>query len=359
MPRRMIFLAVIGLAIHLGSSSTTLTYGQPAEGTKASPPAPAVGDFIEGHYWALIIGVDKYPSLNKDKQLTVARKDAEAVAKLLKERYGFSGERVVELYDDKATRKEIINAFDSMMRRLTGQDSLFIYFAGRGEYERIGKGGKARDGMGYWVPSDAALDDLASGIFNSQVRDYMANIPARHIFAVVDSAFSGDLMKRPPPMDSSKRVLKELYLKKSRWMVQSGGFFPGPDVADKGKGGHSVFAWHFMKILKDNTSPYLLAEDIGEPLAVRVSDETKDQLPRICIVRDAGDEEGRFVFRLRQKFIKQDAADKLLVWPFTYRIEPNDAEEAFKRQQDEIAKKKQEMRERLQKLREEKASEPK
>ena len=325
----------------------------------AAAPAADPDDFIEGHYWALIIGVDKYPNLDKDKQLTVARKDAEAVAKLLKERYGFEKERMIELYDEKATRKEILSILSSLKRRLTDKDSLFIYFAGHGEYEVIGSGKERRDGMGYWMPSDVKLDDPSSVIFNSQVRDYMANISARHIFAVVDSAFSGALMKLPPPMESSKRVLKELYLKKSRWMVQSGGLFPVPGVSDKGNGGHSAFARHFMKILKENTTPYLLAEDIGEPLATRVSNELKDQIPRICIVRDAGDEDGHFVFRLREEFIKQDAADKLLVWPFTYRIEPNDREEQLKRQQEEMAKRKQEMIDRLKRLQEEKASESK
>jgi hypothetical protein len=63
MTRRIILLAVIVLAIHFGSSSTTLIYGQPTEDTKASPPAPAAEDFIEGNYWALIIGIDKYPNL--------------------------------------------------------------------------------------------------------------------------------------------------------------------------------------------------------------------------------------------------------------------------------------------------------
>jgi hypothetical protein len=50
--------------------------------------------------------------------------------------------------------------------------------------------------------------------------------------------------------------------------LTSGGLYPVPDVADKSKQGHSTFAWHFMKILRQNTQPYLLAKDIAEPIAV-------------------------------------------------------------------------------------------
>jgi len=261
-------------------------------------PSADPDDFIEGHYWALIIGINKYPTMDKDKQLTVARNGAEVVAKLLKERYGFSGKRMLELYDEAASRKGIIRACSSMKRRLTDKDSLFIYYAGRGEYESTGKdqsGKEKRDGMGYWIPSDAELDDPSSYIFNSQIRDYAANIPARHIFMVVDSVFSGSLMGRPLPAPRS--LTKELYQRKSRWILASGGFYlsPFPEENDKRK-----FASSFMRILGANTNKYLSVSDFYTRGAclLKLPPCYDDWIIPVPII-SAGDEGGQFVFRLR------------------------------------------------------------
>ncbi len=339
---------------------------------QAPKPAAAGGadpdDFIEGNYWALIVGINKYPTMDKDKQLEAARKDAEAVSKLLVERYGFSKERMVELYDEQASRKGVIRAFSSLKRRLTDKDSLFIYYAGHGEYEKsaTAKTEKEKvDGMGYWIPSDAELDDPASYIFNSQVRDYLANIPARHIYAVVDSCFSGSLMGRTRQLGLSKSAIKELYQQPSRWILASGGLYPVPDVADKSKNGHSTFAWHFMKILRQNTNPYLLAKDIAEPLAIRVSNEVKDQLPRSAPVMAAGDEGGQFVFHLKREFQK-GAADVAALEAERNKLaaaaqgelssleeQLKKAEEDLKKQQEEMAKRKQAMLERIKQAQEE------
>jgi len=353
-----ILIGAVSLPFFL-SSSNSVRAGVEIKPQAPKPPAGGAADaddFIEGNYWALIIGINKYPTMDKDKQLEAARKDAEAVSKLLVERYGFSKERMVELYDEAASRKGIIRAFSSLKRRLTDKDSLFIYYAGHGEYEAAGKGKSDKDkvdGMGYWIPSDAELDDPASYIFNSQVRDYLANIPARHIYAVVDSCFSGSLMGRTRQL--GRAAIKELYQSPSRWILASGGLYPVPDVADKSKQGHSTFAWYFMKILRRNTNPYLLAKDIAEPIAISVSNDIQGQLPRSAPVLSAGDEGGQFVFRLKKEFQK-GAAEASAGSQDLSALEKQlkDADDAVKKQQEEFEKKKQAMLERLKKLEEEK-----
>ena len=244
--------SAFGAGLVLGVSlvfALSLPFSSGFEIVPPSPKAPAAedtpapkdpDDFIEGNYWALIIGINKYPTMGPEKQLTAARKDAEAVAKLLKERYGFSRRRMIELYDEAASRKGIIRACSSLKRRTTDKDSLFIYYAGHGEYESTGKEKSKReqaDGMGYWIPSDAELDDPSSYIFNSQMRDYAANIPARHIFLVVDSVFSGSLMGRTRAMGGGNAAIKELYQRPSRWVLASDGLYPAPDASDRMKDG--------------------------------------------------------------------------------------------------------------------------
>ena len=324
----------------------------------AQAPSADPDDFIEGHYWALIIGINKYPNLNKDSQLEAARKDAEAVAKLLKERYGFSRKRMIELYDEAASSRGIIRAFSSMKRRLTDKDSLFIYFSGRGDYESTGKdlaGNEKKDGMGFWLPFDAELDDPASDIFNSQMRDYAANIPARHIFMAVDSVFSESLMGRVRGTGLSRAAIKELYQAKSRWVFASGEHYPVP-----GRYGHSTFALNLMKALNDNNNRYLLASAVValpcNPSLMQLLPACRgEQLPKHGLVSSSGDEGGQFVFRLRKEFVKEylsteprpspeDLPGLMLIPPHTIRGE-------------EFEARKQEMLERIRKQREERAQE--
>ena len=266
--------------------------------------ARAADDFIEGNYWALIIGIDKYSALPEDKQLKSARKDAEAVAAVLRDRYGFAKERMIELYDEAATRKAVFKAFANLKRELTSKDSLFVYFAGHGAYEgRIEKGNE----IGFWLLADSEEPsiDPSSAIQNAQVRDFFAGYTARHIFLVSDAFFSGKLMGKTSTLVHGKDAATTLYKDKSRWILVSGRNFPEPDLADKNKKGHSLFAWHFVKMLEANTTPYLLGADIVEPLAVRVSNEKQGKLPKSAPIIAAGDEAGQFVFRLLPEFQKK------------------------------------------------------
>ena len=264
--------------------------------------ARAAEEFIEGQYWALIIGVDKYPTFPDDMQLVSARKDAEAVAAMLRDRYGFAKEQMIELYDETATRKGIIKALAQLKRQLTPKDSLVVYFAGQGGYEgKKGRGGE----IGYWLPFDAERpEDTSAAVLNTQLRDFFANYPVRHIFLISDSAFSNSLMGKTTTLLRAKDATKELYRDKSRWVLESGGNYPMADPADKNKKGHSVFAWHLLKALEANTKPYLLGADLVEIVAPKVSNEKQGTLPRSAPIIGAGDEGGQFVFRLLPQYQK-------------------------------------------------------
>ncbi len=331
---------VIGLSLIISLSFSPLDAGVTLQ--QATPAAPP--DFIEGEYWALIIGIDKYPSLGKDKQLSVARKDAEAVAMLLKERYGFEKDRIVELYDEAATRKGIIKAFSSMTKRLSNKDSFFIYFAGHGDLAKpVGEQPKKEiaEDQSYWLPSNAAADDPSSFIFDSEVIGFVEVMGARHIYMVVDSALSARLLGRSRALGMG--AIKELYQEKSRSALVSGGRYPVEAAADRNKNGHSVFAGHFLKILRQNTERYLLAKDIAEAIAVRVSSEVKGMLPRGAPLVGTGDEGGQFVFRLQKEFVgKPDAPSSAI------------SQEVAPESGADFEKKKKEMLERLKKLEEEK-----
>ncbi|MCP4111971.1 MAG: caspase family protein, partial [Desulfobacteraceae bacterium] len=86
-----------------------------------------------GAYHALIIGIDDYKD-TKIPDLSSARKDAEAVAALLRNRYGFQTET---LLDRQASKKAIFNALRSLATSTEENDSVLIYFAGHGDIDKI------------------------------------------------------------------------------------------------------------------------------------------------------------------------------------------------------------------------------
>ena len=272
------FLLVLSQGVHSESerSIRKVGTGQPS------------GLTIEGNYWALIIGINEYVNLPPDKQLEGARHDAEAVARILREKYGFAKERVKELYDTKATRRQIIIQFLTLAKTLTDKDNLLIYYAGHGVYDKDLK-------LGDWIPSDAELDDPSSFVSNSDVQRFLKAIKAKHILTIADSCFSESLMGKTRNIGAlSDAGIKELYQDKSRWILTSGGLYPVPD---KGKEGHSIFAFYLLRILERNKNPYLPVQHLIPELQRFVSNESS-QMPKGAPIVGIGDEGGQFIFRL-------------------------------------------------------------
>lgn len=242
---------------------------------------------VEGNYWAFIIGINDYANLPADKQLEAARPDAQSVAEILQKKYGFAQERIISLYDKEATRKNILGRLRTLSKTLSEKDNLLIYYAGHGQYEEDTQ-------IGWWVPSDADLEDTSSFISNSDVREYLNAIKARHVYTVADSCFSKSLMRKTRSLDQgqlNEEAIKKLYRDKSRWILTSGGLYPVPD---KGKENHSTFAHYFLRILERNEDRYLTPQQIIVKLQPLVSAESK-QTPISAPIE--GDDGGQFVFK--------------------------------------------------------------
>lgn len=255
-----------------------------ASGTASTPKVPTGAVSITGEYWALIIGIDKYQHAPK---LESAVKDAKGVRDVLRERYGFQKDRIIELFNEQATGPKIQNALYQLGRQAGKDDSVFIYYAGHGQYDEDGR-------LGWWVPVEAAPKDPGTFIMDSSVLSFVKGMKAKHVYLVADSCFSGTLFgtRALPPLND--KFFAHLYAKSSRWGLTSGGTEP---VADQGKNGHSIFAYHLINLLKDNTDPYLVPSHIYDQLAPLITNNS-DQTPRSEPLKGAGDEGGQFVFRL-------------------------------------------------------------
>lgn len=243
-------------------------------------PATAQNEQGFGRYHALVIGNNDYANLPK---LETAVGDAEAVAALLEERYGF---RVKLLRN--ATRNDILRALNAYRADLTEDDNLLVYYAGHGWLDR-------QSNTGFWQPVDAEAEDDLNWIANEALTRRLLAMSARHVMVIADSCYSGTLVRSAPsslPTGHERSAwLRRAASKRSRTAIVSGGLEP---VADSGKGGHSVFANALLSALGEN-GDILEATALFKTLRGRVV-VNADQTPHYADIRRAGHEGGEFLF---------------------------------------------------------------
>lgn len=279
--RRFILPAAAGILLLAGLAIA----GQEQRGVTIIPKVTPGSLPITGEYWALIIGINTYKNV---PPLDSAVKDAVGVRDVLMQRYGFRRDRIIELLNEQATRTNIEGSLFDLGRKAGAEDSVLIYYAGHGQYDEDGR-------LGWWVPVEGQPKQPGTFITNASIRDYIEGMKAKHVYLVADSCFSGTLFGKSramPPLDD--QFFSRLYAKKSRWGLTSGGTEP---VADQGKGGHSIFAYHFINLLKENRDPYLVPSHIFDQLAPIIANNA-DQMPRSEPMKGTGDEGGQFVLRL-------------------------------------------------------------
>jgi len=281
--RRLTFVSLLLFGfVFLVSASAVLAEKR---GVAVMPQVAVDSLPITGDYWALLIGIDQYQHVPK---LQSAVKDAQAVREVLVQRYGFARDHVIEIINRQATRKNIEDALYQLRKKAGPQDSVLIYYAGHGQIDQ-------EDQIGYWVPVEGEAQSPGTFISNARIRDEIAKMKAKHVYLVADSCFSGTLFasgRALPPLND--KFFQRLYANKSRWGLTSGMNEP---VTDQGKDGHSMFAYFFLKLLKENEDPYLVPSHIYDQIAPLIGRNT-DQQPRSEPLQNAGDEGGQFVFRL-------------------------------------------------------------
>ena len=241
-----------------------------------------------GDYHALVIGNSQFAHL---PDLRTPGRDAEAVASVLRERYGF---KVRVLRD--ATRYEILTTLNEYYRTLTENDNFLLYYAGHGELDDV-------NDRGHWLPVDAEPDNRANWLSSQAITDQLNGMNVRKAIVIADSCYSGILTRagitsiRP---GMSRRALKQFLIamadKKSRMVLSSGGVRP---VLDGGGSGHSVFARAFLDALAENEKVlegFTLYRDVAQRVTVAAAELAVEQTPEYAPMRFAGHESGDFFF---------------------------------------------------------------
>ena len=254
--------------------------------TPQKEAAPKDVDVETGRYRALIIGNNDYESM---PSLSTAVADARATDKVLRERYGFETNLLLN-----ATRKKILSSLDELRRTMSAEDNLLIYYAGHGEIDRL-------NDRGYWLPVDADRESRNKWISNVAITDILNAIPARQLMVIADSCYSGTLGQSSLASGATDQVaepdsewVKAMSSVRARTVLTSGGERP---VLDIGGGKHSVFAKAFLSVLRENErllEGHSLYRQVMRRMRTAMARINKTQVPEYAPIKHAGHEGGEF-----------------------------------------------------------------
>ncbi len=237
-----------------------------------------------GEFYALIVGIDKYNG--HWTQLQNAVQDAKAVEEVLKRKYKFDYFKT--LYDEEATRENIIREFETLVANVRPKDNVLIYYSGHGDF-------KQELNKGYWVPVNATSNSTTGYISNSDLQTFLAGIKSKHTLLISDACFSGDIFRgktEAVPFENSEKYYQKVNSLSSRQAITSGGIEP---VMDGGRDGHSVFAYYLLKTLENNDYKYFDAGQLFTKIKIPVVNNS-EQSPNFSPIKNTGDEGGQFIF---------------------------------------------------------------
>ncbi len=228
---------------------------------------------------ALLIGNNRYQS--PIPSLETPSHDVDRVAASLRQKLGFEVRAIKD-----ATKVDMVRAVAALAREVGPADSVFVYYAGHGYL-------MDDTGMGYWIPVDGSVKTAAQWISNTDISKLLGAIPARQLMLVSDSCFSGTLAREQLVAGGAKSR-QDVLRRRSVLVLSSGGEEP---VADEGKDGHSIFAWHFLRSI-ERLGGTTIGFDVYRGVRKGVSEDYPQQ-PQYGAVVSAGHEAGgEYLFEL-------------------------------------------------------------
>ncbi len=257
--------------------------------------------------WAVVVGINQYKNW---PHLSYAVADAKAVREILVRKYGFAADHVVELYDQQATRENIVAALgDSLAdgRKVARDDRVFVFFAGHGATRQLPSGRS----QGYLIPVDADAKSFQSqAISMTSFQDISDAIPAKHVFFVMDACYSGLALTRGggPVAGDRTQFLQEITRRPAREVMTAGG--ADEQVADNGPNGHSIFTWTLLQGLEGKADldgdGAITATELAAYTTPAVSSLSR-QTP--VFGHMPGSQGGEFVFAARgeEEFLSQES----------------------------------------------------
>jgi hypothetical protein len=217
---------------------------------------------------AVVIGIDRYA--DSSMNLSYAVKDAQGMEEVLRDTYGF--DPVYALYNEDATKANILELLQTRLPRETGEDdAVLVFFSGHG-VTRDSSDGQ----LGYLVPHDGARGEWHRNISMAVLRDDVSRaIPARHVCFIVDACYGGLLATTRGDVGETSRnaaYLQSIAEEPARQVLTAGK--DTETVLDGGPLGYAVFTGRVIEALR-NATDYITAEELSVVVSEKVFEDAR------------------------------------------------------------------------------------
>lgn len=282
--RRRLFVLLLVLL----SSSAPMVYADAKRGV-GTATAPTETELRIGMQYLVIIAVDNYEHWIP---LRTPVRNAKAFREILETRYYV--DKIYELYDEQATKANIIKLFVELQKKMKADDSLLVIYSGHGHLDE-------NSDTGFWIPVNAGADiyEQSNWLPHVQLRGLIAKIAANHVLLISDSCFAGDLIysTRSLPAEVTAEYFRGAYSRVSRQVLTSGAVETVPD--------ESVFFSQLISVLERNDRSVIDTLMLFNEVRLGVRETT----PLIGSLAETGHQEGAsFLLFSKQTPLPDDPA---------------------------------------------------
>ena len=249
----------------------------------------------KGKNHLLLFAIDDYKHAPK---LNNCVKDIKALREKFTKNFFFDEEYTKVLFNEKATRRGILNSISSIKKEADENDNLMIIFSGHGK--------KVHD-QGFWIPFEADPEQDADFISTSDITQRLKSIKCKHVFMIIDACFSGTMIQKFRGDDDEDKE----GLRPSRRVLTSS---HSRELALDGTAGeNSPFAEIILDYLDDNRNADIETKDLIRHVEKKVKEKTEEkQIPQSGVLAVDGHESGQLIIIPRSKLASFDYVLKLI-----------------------------------------------
>jgi Caspase domain len=205
----------------------------------------AIADAIslERKDYVLLFATDQYDNWT---DLVNPINDAQSIAKVLNEKYGF----ITEIVQNPTQDEVLIKLRDYAERKFKPQDQLMIFFAGHGYFDET-------FGEGFVVAKNSLENDKAKSTYisHNRLRGIIQNIPCEHIFLAMDVCFGGTFDPviasargmEPNETTDAEYLVRKLGQRTRKYLTSGGKVY----VSDGIPGKHSPFTLKLLQAFSE------------------------------------------------------------------------------------------------------------
>jgi hypothetical protein len=260
----------------------------PVATTRPAPLPALLSTTPQPANYAILIGIERYRDV---PAATGAASDAQHMTQIMKQTLGLPESHVQALYDDHATRGDILGALDWLAQSVSAGSRVYFYFSGHGAPN-------ASDQSAYLLPYEGNAHNIGqTGIPIDVVMRRLGATRAREVLAMFDSCFSGAGGRSVLP-DGARPLMRVREAQPAAQMAvftaSGGDEISGPALGESG----GVFTKYVTTGLGSgradiNGDGQVSLQELSDWVGPRVAQDAKrdgrDQHPHLTMGSSAGD----------------------------------------------------------------------